>query len=44
MTGTDSHQGVAAFASEIEYVTVEDLLEAAKGQGRAPVPGAERRH
>ena len=27
MTGTDSHQGVAAFASEIEYVTVEDLLE-----------------
>ena len=25
MTGTDSHQGVAAFASEIEYVTVEDL-------------------
>ena len=26
MTGTESHQGVAAFASEIEYVTVEDLL------------------
>ena len=33
MTGTDSHQGVAAFASEIEYVTVEDLLEAAKAKG-----------
>ena len=26
MTGTESHQGVAAFASEIEYATVEDLL------------------
>ena len=26
MTGTESHQGVAAFASEIEYVTVEDLM------------------
>ena len=30
MTGTESHQGVAAFASEIEYVTVEELLAAAK--------------
>ena len=29
MTGTESHQGVAAFASEIEYATVEDLLAAA---------------
>ena len=36
MTGTDSHQGVAAFASEIEYVTVEDLLEAAKAKGEPP--------
>ena len=32
MTGTESHQGVAAFASEIEYATVEDLLAAAKGE------------
>ena len=24
MTGTESHQGVAAFASEIKYVTVDD--------------------
>ena len=29
MTGTESHQGVAAFASEIEYASVEDLLAAA---------------
>ena len=32
MTGTESQQGVAAFASEIEYATVEDLLAAAKGE------------
>ena len=36
MTGTESHQGVAAFASEIEYATVEDLLAAAKAKGEAP--------
>ena len=35
MTGTESHQGVAAFASEIEYATVEDLLAGSQGQGRA---------
>ena len=34
MTGTESHQGVAAFASEIEYATVEDLLAAAKAPKR----------
>ena len=34
MTGTESHQGVAAFASEIEYATVEDLLAAAGGLRR----------
>ena len=28
MTGTESHQGVAAFASEIDYVTVDDLMAA----------------
>ena len=27
MTGTESHQGVAAFASEIAYATVEDLSD-----------------
>ena len=32
MTGTESHQGVAAFASEIEYVTVDDLMAAAKAK------------
>ena len=36
MTGTESHQGVAAFASEIEYVTVDDLMVAAKDKGEAP--------
>ena len=33
MTGTESHQGVAAFASEIEYASVEDLLAAATAKG-----------
>ena len=36
MTGTESHQGVAAFASEIEYVTVDDLMAEAKDKGEAP--------
>jgi 23S rRNA (guanosine2251-2'-O)-methyltransferase len=36
MTGTESHQGVAAFASEIEYVAVEDLLQIAKEKGEPP--------
>ena len=36
LTGTESHQGVAAFASEIEYVTVEDLLNAAREKGEPP--------
>ena len=36
MTGTESHQGVAAFASEIEYATVDDLLAAAKAKGEPP--------
>ena len=36
MTGTESHQGVAAFASEIAYATVEDLLAAAKAKGEPP--------
>lgn len=36
LTGTDSHQGVAALASEIAYVTVDELLEAAKEKGEPP--------
>lgn len=36
MTGTESHQGVAAFASEIEYATLEQLLDAAKAKGEPP--------
>lgn len=36
MTGTESHQGVAAFASEIAYVEVEDMLQAAREKGEPP--------
>ena len=36
VTGTENHQGVAAYASEISYVTVEELLEGAKAAGHAP--------
>ena len=36
LTGTESHQGVAAFASEIAYAEVEDLLEAARRKGQPP--------
>ena len=36
MTGTESHQGVAAFASGVEYATLEELLNIAKEKGEAP--------
>ncbi len=36
MTGSQSHQGVAAFASEVEYATLEDLLNVAKEKGEPP--------
>lgn len=36
LTGTESHQGVAAFASEIGYVTVEEMLAAAAEKGEPP--------
>ena len=36
LTGTDSHQGVAAFASEIGYAAVSDLLAAAAARGEPP--------
>ena len=36
LTGTDSHQGVAAFAGEIAYAEVDDLLTAAKAKGEPP--------
>ena len=36
LSGTDSHQGVAAFASEIAYAEVDDLLSAARARGEAP--------
>lgn len=34
--GTDSHQGVAAWASEIEYATLEGLMQQAADKGEAP--------
>ena len=34
--GTDSHQGVAAYASSITYASLEDLLAAAREKGEAP--------
>ena len=36
LTGTDSHQGIAAFASEITYASLEDVLAAAKQKGEPP--------
>ena len=36
MTGTESHQGVAAFASEITYATLDDLLNIAKEKNEPP--------
>ncbi len=36
ITGTENHQGVAAFASEIEYATLEELMAAAAEKGEAP--------
>ena len=36
MCGTESHQGVAAFASGVEYATLEELLTIAKEKGEAP--------
>lgn len=34
--GTDTHQGVAAFASAVEYKTIEELLEIAKEKKQPP--------
>lgn len=36
MCGTESHQGVAAYASCVEYATLEQLLNAAREKGEAP--------
>ena len=36
MCGTDSHQGVAAFASSVEYVSLEEMLAAAAAKGEPP--------
>ena len=37
MTGTDSHQGVACWASAIEYAEPEALLQAAREKGEDPL-------
>lgn len=36
LCGTDSHQGVAAFASAVEYATLDQLLAVAKEKNEAP--------
>ena len=36
LCGTDSHQGVAAFASAVEYATLDGLLQAAAEKGEPP--------
>ena len=36
LCGTESHQGVAAFASEVEYATVDQLLAVAAQRGEDP--------
>ncbi len=36
MCGTESHQGVAAYASSIEYVSLNDLMEISKEKGEDP--------
>ncbi len=36
MSETDSHQGVIAFVSPIEYVTVDDILKSAEEKGEQP--------
>ena len=37
MCGTDNNQGVAAYASAVEYVTLDDLLAAAAARGEDPL-------
>lgn len=36
LCGTDNHQGVAAAAASVGYVTLEELLEAARAAGEPP--------
>lgn len=36
LCGTESHQGVAAFAAAVEYASPESLLEAARAAGEEP--------
>ena len=36
LCGTDNHQGVAAFASSVEYVSIAEILRKAEEKGEAP--------
>ena len=36
LCGTDNHQGVAAFASTVEYVSIAEILRKAEEKGEAP--------
>ena len=36
LSGGGNHQGVVAMAAQIEYVTIEDILEIAQTRGEAP--------
>lgn len=36
LCGTDSHQGVAAFASSVEYVSIAEILRKAEEKGEEP--------
>lgn len=36
LCGTDNHQGVAAFASTVEYVSIAEILRIAEEKGEAP--------
>ena len=36
LCGTDNHQGVAAYASTVEYVSIAEILRKAEEKGEAP--------
>jgi len=36
MCGTDNHQGVAAYASTVEYVSIAEILRIARDKGESP--------
>ena len=36
LCGSDNHQGVAAFASSVEYVSIESIIQAARDKNESP--------